>query len=88
MFVSLSGRFCPLVTIICRMVIETFKSLHLTRFANFLESPKHISSQAGEVKSATVVADKFSVRSKGFGFVEMVTAADALPQYSVSSKLN
>jgi RNA recognition motif-containing protein len=34
-------------------------------------------SQAGKVRSATVVADKFSSQSKGFGFVEMVSAGDA-----------
>ena len=28
-------------------------------------------AQAGEVKSATVIMDKFSGRSKGFAFVEM-----------------
>ncbi|MDR2646260.1 MAG: RNA-binding protein [Holosporaceae bacterium] len=30
-------------------------------------------SKVGEVESATVVADKVSGRSKGFGFVEMAT---------------
>lgn len=30
-------------------------------------------SQAGEVTSATVIIDKMSGRSKGFGFVEMAT---------------
>lgn len=35
-------------------------------------------SQVGEVKSATVVADKFSGQSKGFGFVEMASAGDAV----------
>lgn len=34
-------------------------------------------SQAGEVQSATVITDKFSGQSKGFGFVEMATAGDA-----------
>ncbi len=34
-------------------------------------------AQAGEVQSATVVADKFSGQSKGFGFVEMASAGDA-----------
>jgi RNA recognition motif-containing protein len=31
----------------------------------------------GEVSSATVIMDKFSNRSKGFGFVEMVREEDA-----------
>ena len=31
-------------------------------------------SQAGEVQSATVITDKFSGQSKGFGFVEMASA--------------
>jgi len=34
-------------------------------------------SQAGAVDSAVVIMDKFSGRSKGFGFVEMSSDADA-----------
>lgn len=34
-------------------------------------------SQAGSVTSATVISDKFSGRSKGFGFVEMSSDDDA-----------
>ena len=34
-------------------------------------------SQAGEVVSATVITDKMSGRSRGFGFVEMATEDDA-----------
>jgi cold-inducible RNA-binding protein len=34
-------------------------------------------AQAGQVQSATVVTDKFSGQSKGFGFVEMTTADEA-----------
>jgi RNA recognition motif-containing protein len=34
-------------------------------------------SQAGQVKSATVITDKFSGQSKGFGFVEMANSDDA-----------
>lgn len=33
--------------------------------------------QAGKVESATVISDKFSGRSKGFGFVEMSTDEEA-----------
>jgi len=33
--------------------------------------------QAGKVESASVVVDRFSGRSRGFGFVEMATAAEA-----------
>jgi RNA recognition motif-containing protein len=36
-----------------------------------------IFSQAGSVASATVIIDKFSGRSKGFGFVEMATDEEA-----------
>src|SRR5208282_2829423 len=34
-------------------------------------------SQAGAVQSSTVITDKISGQSKGFGFVEMATAEDA-----------
>src|SRR3989338_9283675 len=34
-------------------------------------------SQAGNVTSATVITDKMSGRSKGFGFVEMATDEEA-----------
>jgi RNA recognition motif-containing protein len=34
-------------------------------------------SQAGQVQSATVVTDKFSGQSRGFGFVEMTTGEEA-----------
>ncbi len=42
-------------------------------------------SQAGQVQSATVITDKFSGQSKGFGFVEMTTAeevANAIAQFN------
>jgi RNA-binding proteins (RRM domain) len=38
---------------------------------------KEIFSQYGEVTSARVIMDKFSGRSKGFGFVEMSDDASA-----------
>ena len=41
-------------------------------------------SQVGQVQSATVITDKFSGQSKGFGFVEMTTAeevANAIRQF-------
>src|SRR5579859_2149956 len=34
-------------------------------------------SQAGQVQSATVITDKFSGQSKGFGFVEMASSEEA-----------
>jgi cold-inducible RNA-binding protein len=34
-------------------------------------------SQAGQVQSATVISDKFSGQSKGFGFVEMASPDEA-----------
>ena len=44
-------------------------------------------SQIGQVQSATVITDKFSGQSKGFGFVEMTTseeAANAISQFNDS----
>ena len=38
---------------------------------------KDVFSQAGSVDSATVIMDRMSGRSKGFGFVEMTNDADA-----------
>jgi RNA recognition motif-containing protein len=42
-------------------------------------------SQAGQVQSATVITDKFSGQSKGFGFIEMTTSeevANAIRQFN------
>ena len=42
-------------------------------------------SQAGTVTSSTIISDKFSGRSKGFGFVEMAeddAAAKAIEMYN------
>lgn len=41
------------------------------------EGLKEAFSQAGTVTSATIITDKFSGRSKGFGFVEMSTDEEA-----------
>jgi RNA recognition motif-containing protein len=38
---------------------------------------KEVFSQAGKVESATIITDKLSGRSKGFGFVEMSTTEEA-----------
>ena len=38
---------------------------------------KEAFQQAGTVESATIIMDKMSGRSKGFGFVEMVTDEEA-----------
>lgn len=40
-------------------------------------SLKNFFAQAGTVVSATVISDKFSGRSKGFGFVEMSSEEEA-----------
>lgn len=47
------------------------------------ESLKNFFSQAGEVESATIITDRISGRSRGFGFVEMADeegAKDAIDQ--------
>jgi len=41
------------------------------------ESLKDLFSEAGEVVAASIIIDKFSKRSKGFGFVEMSTEEEA-----------
>ena len=41
------------------------------------ESMKNAFAQAGQVDSATVVIDRMSGRSRGFGFVEMSSDDDA-----------
>lgn len=41
------------------------------------ESLREYFSQCGTVESATVITDRMSGQSRGFGFVEMSTAAEA-----------
>jgi len=41
------------------------------------ESLRELFSEAGTVESATIIVDKMSNRSKGFGFVEMSTEEEA-----------
>ena len=41
------------------------------------EQLKELFAQAGEVVDAVVISDKYSGRSKGFGFVEFSNADDA-----------
>jgi RNA recognition motif-containing protein len=51
------------------------------------EDLRELFSQVGQVQSATVISDKFSGQSKGFGFVEMTTseeAANAIRQFDGS----
>ncbi|HUO05895.1 MAG TPA: RNA-binding protein [Candidatus Binataceae bacterium] len=46
---------------------------------------RELFSQVGQVQSATVITDKFSGQSKGFGFVEMTSAeevAKAIQQFN------
>ncbi len=49
------------------------------------ESLKEFFAQCGAVESATVITDRFSGQSRGFGFVEMSTEAEA---QAAISKLN
>lgn len=41
------------------------------------ETLKELFAQAGTVESVTIITDKISGRSKGFGFVEMSTEKEA-----------
>jgi len=47
-------------------------------FSTTDESLKELFSQAGSVKTANIVKNKFSGRSRGFGFVEMETDEEAV----------
>jgi RNA recognition motif-containing protein len=49
------------------------------------ESLREQFSQCGTVESATVITDRYSGQSRGFGFVEMATTEDA---QAAISKLN
>jgi cold-inducible RNA-binding protein len=46
-------------------------------FSTSNERLREVFAQAGTVESATVVMDRETGRSRGFGFVEMATAAEA-----------
>ncbi len=46
-------------------------------FTTTEDSLKEAFAQAGTVESAAIITDKFSGRSKGFGFVEMSTEEEA-----------
>ncbi|MCX6779388.1 MAG: RNA-binding protein [Candidatus Magasanikbacteria bacterium] len=46
-------------------------------YTTSLDSIKSAFSQAGTVADATIITDKFSGRSKGFGFVEMSSDEEA-----------
>ena len=54
-------------------------------FSTTSESLREYFAQCGTVESATVITDKFSGQSKGFGFVEMSTNEEA---QAAISKLN
>jgi len=41
------------------------------------EDLKKLFSEAGEVQSVKIIVDQYSGRSRGFGFVEMASKADA-----------
>ena len=41
------------------------------------ETLREYFSQCGTVESASVITDKFSGQSRGFGFIEMATAEEA-----------
>jgi len=41
------------------------------------DSLRDLFSQAGKVESVTIIMDKFSGRSKGFGFIEMSSEEEA-----------
>ena len=55
------------------------KKLHIGNLAYNVsdDALREVFSQHGTVQSATVVKDKISGRSKGFGFVEMSTDVEA-----------
>ncbi|HYR46885.1 MAG TPA: RNA-binding protein [Thermoanaerobaculia bacterium] len=46
-------------------------------FSTSSERLREVFAQAGGVESATVVTDRDTGRSRGFGFVEMATAGEA-----------
>jgi RNA recognition motif-containing protein len=46
-------------------------------FSTTSESLREYFTQCGTVESATVIADRFSGQSRGFGFVEMSTETEA-----------
>ncbi|MCX7848475.1 MAG: RNA-binding protein [bacterium] len=46
-------------------------------FSSTEDDVRNLFSEAGTVKSVSLISDKFSGRSRGFGFVEMANDAEA-----------
>jgi RNA recognition motif-containing protein len=73
--------------VIKRKEIKMNKNLYVGNLSYKItdEDLKSNFAEAGEVASATIIKDKFSGQSKGFGFVEMKTeegAAEAIKKFN------
>ena len=63
--------------LICIEIMATKLYVGSLPYSTTDERLKEVFSQAGNVTSASVIIDKMSGRSKGFGFVEMATEEEA-----------
>jgi cold-inducible RNA-binding protein len=77
------GRLCPEIGLFCRSLVVG-KKLYVGNLSYSVDGAKleELFSQYGTVRSAEVVQDRDTGRSKGFGFVEMADDNSALEAIS------
>ena len=76
-FCSEKGRLTSPLKIKKKITMGTKLFIGSLPFSTTEEALKEAFSQAGNVVSATIITDRMSGRSKGFGFVEYETEAEA-----------
>lgn len=71
--------FCSGPLLVLRRICRVAKKLYVGSlpYKTTQDDLQQMFAQAGTVTSASIISDKFSGRSKGFGFVEMASDEEA-----------